>query len=133
MKEKLLKVLENPNNQLIAVDLDGTLCEGEFWGEGDPRPLVERINYINELYKKGAHIIIYTARDPQYFEQTNSWLITHGVRFHGISMMRKPGADLYIDDKTLNVEDVFVDHLTLEEITLKSDNPPYRSFVGLGA
>ncbi len=107
MKSKLLEILANPAHKLIAVDLDGTLCEGEFWGEDEPVPLLERIDYINSLYKKGAHIIIYTARDPRYFVATNAWLIKHSVMHHGISMMRKPGASLYIDDKALHISDVF--------------------------
>ena len=30
MKEKLKVILNNPANKLIAIDLDGTLCKGEF-------------------------------------------------------------------------------------------------------
>lgn len=107
MKEKLFDVLKSPNNKLIAVDLDGTLCHGEFWGEEEPQPILEHIDYIWELYKKGAHIIIYTARDPRYFIQTNAWLMKHNVPFHGITMQKKIGASLYIDDKSLNIDDVF--------------------------
>ena len=102
--KSLLEILKNPANKLIAVDLDGTLCEGEFWGEEDPKPMIQRIDYVNNLYRKGAHIIIYTARDPSFFEATNLWLIKHKVRYHGIAMMKKIGADLYIDDKALNAD-----------------------------
>lgn len=106
MKDKLKKILENPNDKLIAVDLDGTLCEGEFWGEGEPVPKKETIEKVWEWYKKGAHIIIYTARQPIYYKETQSWLVKHGVPFHGITMQVKIGADIYIDDKALNVEDL---------------------------
>lgn len=108
MKEKLLDILKSPNDKVIAVDLDGTLCTGEFWGEDEPEPIQSHIDYIWELYKKGAIIIIYTARDPRYFVQTNAWLIKNGVPFHGITMQKKIGADLYIDDKSLNIDDVFI-------------------------
>jgi hypothetical protein len=37
---------------------------------------------------------------------TLAWLIKYGVLFHGISMRVKPGADLYIDDKALNIDDI---------------------------
>lgn len=109
MKDKLLNILANPANKLIAVDLDNTLSEGEYWGEGpEPRPIQSRIDYIRDIYRKGAHIIIYTARPPLWFNETNAWLIKHNVPHHGLSMQRKPGADLYIDDKALNIDDVFV-------------------------
>lgn len=107
MKKKLHDILKSPNDKLIAVDLDGTLCHGEFWGEGEPEPMRDRIDYINGLYKKGAHIIIYTAREPGHYTLTHAWLIKHGVMFHGITMRFKPGADCYIDDKCLNVEDIW--------------------------
>lgn len=110
MKEKLLNILKNPANKLIAVDLDNTLCEGEFWGNTEPKPIQEMVDKVWEWYKKGAHIVIYTARHPRYFSQTNAWLLKYDVPFHGINMQRKVGADIYIDDKALNVEDVPVDN-----------------------
>ncbi len=106
MKEKLLKILENPVNKLLAIDLDGTLCEGQFWGEGEPEPKQEMIDKVWEWYKKGAHIIIYTARAPKYYPQTLAWLVKYEVPFHGIAMQVKIGADCYLDDKALNIEDV---------------------------
>lgn len=112
MKEKLLNILKDPKDKLIAIDLDGTLCVGEFWtkdGEvvpNEPLPIPEMIEKLWGWYKQGAHIIIFTARQPSYFEITNAWLIKHGVPFHGIVMQKKPGADVYIDDKALNINDV---------------------------
>lgn len=105
-KESLKKILKNPANKLIAIDLDGTLCEGQFWGEGEPKPIEEMIAYVKQLYIKGAHIIIYTARQTGYYTQTHAWLIKHSVPFHGITMQMKPGADIYIDDKALHPEDL---------------------------
>jgi hypothetical protein len=106
MKDKLKKILENPRDMLIAVDLDDTLCEGQFWGEEEPKPKQEMINKVWEWYKKGAHIIIYTGRQPMYLPLTQAWLVKHEVPFHGICMQIKPGADIYIDDRALNVEDI---------------------------
>ena len=93
-------------NQLVAVDLDRTLCEGEFWGEGEPKPIQKNIDKVWGLYRAGAHIVIYTARLPRYYTLTFSWLIKFGVPFHGIAMMMKPGADWYFDDKGLNINDL---------------------------
>ena len=106
MKTDLQKMLEMPNDKLIAVDLDGVLCRGEFWGEGEPEPIPEMIERVREWYIKGAHIVIYTARQPAHYAATHAWLIKHGVYFHGIAMLMKPGADVYIDDKALHLEDL---------------------------
>lgn len=107
MKDKLLDILKNPNDKLIAVDLDWTLCEWEFRWEEECKPLLDRIETVNSWYKKWGHIIIYTARAPKYFEKTQQWLVNNWVMHHWIAMMRKIGADIYIDDKALNVSDVF--------------------------
>ncbi|MFW6173693.1 MAG: capsular biosynthesis protein [Elusimicrobiota bacterium] len=98
------KILNNPSGKLIAVDLDGTLCEGEFWGDGEPAPKKEVIDKVWKLYKSEAHIVIYTARKPDFYKDTMAWLIKYGVPFHGISMQYKPGADLYIDDKAISLD-----------------------------
>lgn len=106
--EKLKEILKNPANKLIAVDLDGTLSLGEFRWEWEPTPIKERIDYINSLYIKGAHIVIYTARSPEHFTNTFAWLIKHWVKHHWINMQHKPWSDLYIDDKSLHINDVFI-------------------------
>jgi uncharacterized HAD superfamily protein len=108
MKDKLLKILSNPQDKLICVDIDGTISMGEFWGTGEPEPIKDKIDYFNSLYKRGAHIVMYTAREPAQYTITHSWLIKNGVMFHGIAMRMKPGADLYIDDKALNIDDIVV-------------------------
>lgn len=109
MREELQKVLEDPHHMLIAVDMDGTICHGEWWGpeHDDPKPDEKMIAFMWNLYKRGAHLIIYTARQPRYYAQTHAWLIKHEVPFHGITMCMKPGADLYIDDKAINVLDLW--------------------------
>ena len=106
MKQKLLDDLKNPRGKLIAVDLDRTLCEGVFWGAGEPEPRFVMIEQVWEWYKAGAHIVIYTARQPRYYAETHSWLIKYSVPFHGIAMTMKPGADIYIDDASLNLDDI---------------------------
>lgn len=99
---KMWEILKKPAGKLIAVDLDGVLCHGEFWGDDEPKPNKEMIDAIWWIYKKGGHIIIYTARQPKYYPQTQAWLIKHEVPYHGIAMQQKIGADVYIDDKAIN-------------------------------
>lgn len=105
-KQKLLQVVKSPANKLIAVDMDGTLCEGEFWGGEEPKVIEAVAAKVIDLYHKGARLIIYTARQPKYYARTHAWLIKNHIPFHGIAMQMKPGADLYIDDKALHPEDL---------------------------
>ena len=106
MKDKLYEVLKNPNDKLIAIDMDGVICTGEFWGDGEPEPNQPFIDYMWKLYKAGGHIVVYTARQPRHYPATHAWLIKHEVPFHGITMCMKPGADIYLDDKALNTQDI---------------------------
>jgi len=50
----------------IAVDFDKTITTGEgepYWKEdSSEKPNKDLIRYINEQYKKGATIIVWTAR-----------------------------------------------------------------------
>ena len=106
MKQELLDILKNPRGKLLAIDMDGTICEGEFWGGEDPKPKQDFIDKMWKWYKGGAHIIIYTARQPIYYPETHAWLIKYKVPFHGITMLMKPGASCYLDDRALNIEDI---------------------------
>lgn len=100
------KTLKNPDHKVIAVDLDGVLCRGEFWGGKEPKPNLKMIKKVQELYNNGAIIIIYTARQPKMYVETLSWLIKYNVPFHGIAMFVKPGADYYIDDKAIDIHKI---------------------------
>ena len=95
--------------KVYAVDLDWTLCEWEFRWEREPTPYKERIEKINDLYTKWNIILIYTARDPSYFTLTYAWLIKHWVKHHWINMSRKPGRDIYVDDRAIFSNDFFWD------------------------
>jgi hydroxymethylpyrimidine pyrophosphatase-like HAD family hydrolase len=98
MKQDLINTLKNPAGKLILVDFDDTITKnGEPWKR--------MIDAVNSWYKKGAHIIIYTARDSSRYAETESWLLAHGVCYNGINM-NKPHASVYVDDCALNVEDV---------------------------
>ena len=103
----LKEIINNPKDKLICVDLDGTLCYGEYWSKEspEPEPIQNNIDFINNLYLNGAHIIIWTARFPDLYPETHAWLIKNRVRFHGI-FMGKNGSDCYIDDKCININDI---------------------------
>ena len=107
LSSKLIERLSKPNDLLIAVDLDGTICEGEFWDDFHAPKVNEAMKELMwTLYRKGAHLVIYTARQPKHYPITHAWLIAHEIPFHGIVMCMKPGADVYIDDKSINTDDM---------------------------
>ncbi|MEI9966190.1 MAG: hypothetical protein WDN67_00720 [Candidatus Moraniibacteriota bacterium] len=63
-KSYLKKILKNPNDQLVAVDMDGTLCLGEYWGrpeDSEPIPNESIVKMITDLYQNGAHIVLYNG------------------------------------------------------------------------
>lgn len=99
------KMFDTKHPKLYAVDMDGTLTNGErYWNtKKEPTPNLKMINWINEKYMQGHHIIIYTARPYEEIRETVSWLIKYGVLYHGLNF-DKMGADLYIDDKAINTE-----------------------------
>jgi hypothetical protein len=103
------QILKNPKDQLIAVDIDGVLTDGcECWTQESclvATPNQKVIDYVNDLYNKGAHIIIYTARKENMRQETEFWLRKHQVRKHGLTM-EKQGMDLLLDDKCININDI---------------------------
>jgi quercetin dioxygenase-like cupin family protein len=71
------------------------------------KPIKERIRYVNELKKQGHHISIWTARGASsgidHYELTASQLKEWAVNYD-ILLMGKPDYDIYIDDKSFNVD-----------------------------
>ena len=96
-------------------DLDGTICHTPLTEGGQPNYLKSTkfpymVDTINRLYDEGNHIIIMTARGRgsginwtfETVEQLERW----GVKYHEIEpMFHKPNADIFIDDKGINVEE----------------------------
>jgi len=97
-------------------DLDGTICDTPCNPDGhgqrywDSIPIPFMVETVNRLYDEGNHIIIMTARGrgsgKDWTELTTNSLKEWGVKYHELEpMFHKPTADLFIDDKGINVED----------------------------
>jgi len=89
------------------IDLDNTLC---FTKDGDyinSTPIIERISYINELKMQRHYITIWTARGAKsgidHKELTLKQLAEWNVQYDEL-LMGKPDYDIYIDDKSFNVD-----------------------------
>lgn len=100
---------------IIAVDFDGTLCENAFPAIGKPKQNV--IDYIKKQQEE-ATIILWTCRQGILLKRAERWCREQGIRLDYINKnapsiiklfngdCRKIFANIYIDDKSLNAEDI---------------------------
>ena len=95
-------------------DLDGTICDTPskdskpLYHEANPIPFM--VEQVNRLFDEGNKIIIMTARGRGSGKNWTDWTIKQldmwGVKYHELEpMFHKPTADLFIDDKGINVEE----------------------------
>jgi histidinol phosphatase-like enzyme len=91
----------------VFVDFDNTLTNGSgkpWWVDPlDDEPRQEMVELVNNLYKQGFAIIIYTARRGDVREETKYYLDKWGVMYHALRM-NKPGYKLLIDDRAISDE-----------------------------
>lgn len=89
------------------IDLDNTLCISKNSDYENSVPIKERIRYINELKKQGHEITIWTARGSNsgidHRELTEKQLNDWNICYDNL-LMGKPNYDVYIDDKSFNVD-----------------------------
>jgi glycerol-3-phosphate cytidylyltransferase len=97
-------------------DLDGTICDTPCDPDGhnqrywDSTPIVFMVETINRLFDEGNHIIIMTARGrgsgKDWTKLTTDMLAEWGVKYNELEpMFHKPTADIFIDDKGIDVEE----------------------------
>jgi quercetin dioxygenase-like cupin family protein len=89
------------------IDLDNTLCITQNSNYVKSTPILERIEYVNNLKKEGNHVTIWTARGAtsgiNHRELTKKQLADWNVQYDEL-LMGKPDYDVYIDDKSFNVD-----------------------------
>ena len=92
------------------IDLDNTLCITLNSDYNNSTPIHERINYVNELKKQGNNITIWTARGSKsgidHTDLTKKQLHEWGVEYDNL-VLKKPDYDIYIDDKSFNVDQLW--------------------------
>jgi capsule biosynthesis phosphatase len=107
---------------IYCFDLDDTICfpnhkeSGTFEKYGKALPNEDIITFIRKAYESGHEIKIHTARrmlthsgdlkkiEEDVGEITREWLTEHSVPYHSL-IFGKPYADIYVDDKGMNVKD----------------------------
>ena len=94
---------------VVYVDIDGTICSITNGIYTDAKPMMKRIRKINKLYAKGNTIIYWTARgtvtQTDWLELTKNQLDRWGCKYHEVRI-GKPQYDLWIDDKSKEIEKV---------------------------
>tara|TARA_Y100000768_G_scaffold188222_1_gene140999 strand:- start:4752 stop:5762 length:1011 start_codon:yes stop_codon:yes gene_type:complete len=89
-------------------DIDGTICNNTYGKYDEAKPFPDVIKKVNTLYDAGNKIIFFTARGTttgiDWSELTKSQLVAWGVKHHEI-ILNKPDADLFIDDKGVDIID----------------------------
>jgi len=97
-------------------DLDGTICNTPM-RPSDKKPgylestsIPFMVDQVNRLYDEGHYIIIMTARGRgsgiDWTDLTRNQLALWGVKYHELEpMFHKPNADIFIDDKGIDVEE----------------------------
>ncbi len=96
-----------PDQSTIIVDIDNTICRTKGASYKHSEPIIDRVDYINKLYKSGHRIIYYSARGTttgiDWLELTKEQLEKWGCKYHELHL-GKPYYDYQIDDKTINSE-----------------------------
>lgn len=93
---------------IYCFDIDGTLCTNTDGDYSLAMPYLEVIAQVNRLYAEGHRILLYTARGSTTGidwralteEQLRRWNVLH----HQLQI-GKPTADVYVDDKAINLHD----------------------------
>ena len=88
-------------------DLDNTLCKTNESDYINSIPIQVRIDFLNKLKIEGNHITVWTARGAKSgidhkeltLKQLNDWNVLYDEL-----LMGKPNYDIYIDDKSFNVD-----------------------------
>lgn len=96
---------------ILAIDFDGTIAEHRPGNIGNLKKDALRI--INQLYKEGHYIIIWTTRTGERLAEMIEFLNEIKLKYHKINenapwkmILSKPSpkihADIYIDDHCIN-------------------------------
>ena len=109
----------------LAFDIDGVICFSKDSNYDNSQPNRKAINKINNLYKEGHKIIIFTAR---YMGRTNGnkeeaiklgykktlvQLKNWGLNYHEL-IFGKPSYDIFIDDKAYNYSEDWINLIDLK-------------------
>jgi glycerol-3-phosphate cytidylyltransferase len=95
---------------IYCFDIDETICSSvKDSNYESAHPFENIIETINNLYEDGHEIILMTARGSvskkDFSNLTKKQLAEWGVKYHKLLMNIKPNADIFVDDKGMNIID----------------------------
>jgi HK97 family phage portal protein len=108
--------ITNLGNKKYAIDFDGTLCYNIYPKIGAAKADV--VNFVKKLKDDGNKLILWTCRTSELLDEAIAWCKAEGIEFDAINAnlqsdidafgtdSRKINADVYLDDKALNVNDI---------------------------
>lgn len=96
--------------KIYYVDIDETICiTPNSRKYEDAIPIIENIEKINNLYDMGNTIVYWTSRGSRkqidWYDLTYRQLKSWGAKFNELRV-DKPYYDIFIDDKTLRIEEI---------------------------
>ena len=93
---------------IYCFDIDGTICTNTEGQYDSAKPFPDVIKKVNHLFDRRETIYFYTARGAttgmDWSNLTKEQLKIWGVKYHKL-FFGKPTADLYIDDKCVNIKE----------------------------
>jgi len=95
--------------KIFMVNIDNTICNTNCSDYIMSEPILENIEFFNELYERGNIIHYWTSRgmntgknwDVFTISQMKAW----NVKYDTLNM-NKPNYDYWIDDKAINIQDL---------------------------
>ena len=104
----------NKKIKTYCFDIDGTICQNTFGKYELAEPKKERIKFINQLYRDGCEIIMFTARGSttniDWTEFTKKQLNDWGLKYTKL-ILGKPFAEIFVDDKGIEANSYFNNQL----------------------
>lgn len=100
-------------NNIIAVDFDGTLCENKYPDIGEPN--MELIDFLMNCQLNGDKVILWTCRNEKQTKAAVEWCSEKGLVFDAVNEnlpeiitefggdTRKIFANIYIDDGNVSL------------------------------
>ena len=100
-------------NNIIAVDFDGTLCENKYPEIGEPN--MELIDFLMNCQLNGDKVILWTCRNEEQTKAAVDWCSEKGLVFDAVNEnlpeiitefggdTRKIFANVYIDDRNVSL------------------------------
>lgn len=100
---------------IYVFDIDNTICKTDNGNYLEAKPYPKRVAIINELFRNGHQIKLFTARGSEtgidWREFTENQLREWGLNYT-ILELGKPHGDIYIDDKAISDTEFFNDTST---------------------